>query len=1346
MGLTRRPGSFQFIGDGSDDLTGASAGNAGASFAMQPLPNPGDSSTSGIHDVVFIDSRVPDIEDLLNGLKPGEMAFVIDSGSDGLNQIAAILKSRHLNNLAGIQIVSHGTSGALELGATTLNGSNLSGHAGALAGIGAALVRGGDLSLYACDVAQGRAGQQFIADLSKFAGGVNIAASTHVIGLTAGGENWTLDAFTGAPVTAASIPFTAQARANFQGVLILPPPQIYNPDNVVTAAGTGAIALDIAAPTDVGDANTPTITLNDVPTYGTVQYFNGSAFVAATSGTILTPAELASLEYIPPASGEFGGQTISYTAADGAASVQGTIAITVVADDTGPASLYFSAFGGTGNNGNPDLYTLNASGNPVAKPLNVANGSFAGEDGGFFQFAGNLYFNANGTATSDTEALYKLDPSGTVTAVSAGANNADGFFDAISEESANFTEFDGSLYFGALVNTGGQVVKLNADGSSQVITLDLNSESFAGLNGGFVEFNGDLYFSAITTTTNGFGPDLIQLDPNGNVTEISTRIPANAAFGSNAGEDGGFYVFNNTLYFNATSDTLGDPLFELTAGSITPVPVDPTGNVLSHTGIASGFHQFDGSLYFNEQSGALFDDTLFKLDAGGTLTPLTFFNGTTQETLENAGALGGFVDFAGSTYFVANTAGEGTQLFQLDGSGTITEITDTQGGAFDDTLPGNFIVFAGNLYFDAYDSGGDSLYKLAPGTTTPTVAYSDSITQAGVDGGFQVVNGSLYFSAYSTDGYQLVQLNADGTTRIIDIAPPVNNSFDTPGNTNALGVFPNNVIIGPAGNDILVGGTADETIVGGPGNNMLEGRGGNDTLIGGGGTNDFVFSAAGPANVDTVTNYSLAHGDTLDVSALVDTNFTAQSSATEFVRLTASGSNDLLLQVDPGGGVGGHVWEDVAILEDANVLAVNQVTAFLGGADYTITQSFSPTIAGTLAGQTTVSEVPVKPFSGVTITDVNNGGTDPDTLSITFSGGGTLAGTGLSGSNGSYSLTGTAASITTELDALSFTPVTGVPNTQATTTFTLGVNDGIDPVVTDSTTSVVTKYPSPSFDFTGGHASGVLLQSGSNLIDWSLSNGSYSGYNPIGNTLGFGTIGTGDFNADGTTDILLQDGSGNMIDWLLNNGQYASYAPIGNANVSGFNVVRLGDVNGDGTSDILLENGSGALGDWIVQNGTYSSYNGIGNTLGYNIIGTGDFNGDGTTDVLLQDAAGNVIDWTMEKGTFSGWNQIANPTTVGYGVVGTGDFNGDGTTDILLENGGNLIDWTIQNGQWAAWNQIGNTSGYNVVGTGDYNGDGTSDILLQNASGNVIDWIMQNGQFSTLHEIGSAGAFAVVNK
>src|SRR5262249_48273459 len=121
-------------------------------------------STLGAKRVVFIDSRVPDVQDLLDGLAPDERAFVLDPAGDGLEQIADILASYNLTDLESISIVSHGASGELELGSSLITDANLPGSANALAEIGAALAPAGAIQLYGCDVAQGAAGRQFIND------------------------------------------------------------------------------------------------------------------------------------------------------------------------------------------------------------------------------------------------------------------------------------------------------------------------------------------------------------------------------------------------------------------------------------------------------------------------------------------------------------------------------------------------------------------------------------------------------------------------------------------------------------------------------------------------------------------------------------------------------------------------------------------------------------------------------------------------------------------------------------------------------------------------------------------------------------------------------------------------------------------------------------------------------------------------------------------------------------------------------------------------------------------------------------------------------------------------------
>ena len=102
--------------------------------------------------------------------------------------------------------------------------------------------------------------------------------------------------------------------------------------------------------------------------------------------------------------------------------------------------------------------------------------------------------------------------------------------------------------------------------------------------------------------------------------------------------------------------------------------------------------------------------------------------------------------------------------------------------------------------------------------------------------------------------------------------------------------------------------------------------------------------------------------------------------------------------------------------------------------DVTVTPA-PPAITGAVANQTTTSEAPVHPFSGVTISDL--GGTE--SLTITVGGaGGALSGAGLvGGTKGVYTLSGIANAITSKLDALIFTPNAGNPGSTSMTTFTL---------------------------------------------------------------------------------------------------------------------------------------------------------------------------------------------------------------------------------------------------------------------------------------------------------------------
>src|SRR5208282_440343 len=129
----------------------------------------------------------------------------------------------------------------------------------------------------------------------------------------------------------------------------------------------------------------------------------------------------------------------------------------------------------------------------------------------------------------------------------------------------------------------------------------------------------------------------------------------------------------------------------------------------------------------------------------------------------------------------------------------------------------------------------------------------------------------------------------------------------------------------------------------------------------------------------------------------------------------------------------------------------------------------APTITGTVAGQPTTGETPLDPFATAIIGDPNSGATD--TLTITLSGAGAtgiLSGSGLTSTGeGVYTLTGTAASITTELKALVFTPAAEPPGS-TTTTFTLSdLSSDYATATVNNTTTVIDSVAAAAPTITG---------------------------------------------------------------------------------------------------------------------------------------------------------------------------------------------------------------------------------------------------------------------------------------
>ena len=220
-------------------------------------------------ELVIFDASVDNVQQLIEGIKPGIDWVVLNRNQDGIEQISYILAN--YSEIKTLHIISHGAPGCLFLGNTQLNLETLEGYTTQLQswfappapqlwgskppspqlwgskdsqpaivqsppcfktliyqsphywGFGGRDLGAEDLGgkkpsllLYGCNVAAGDAGEEFINKLHSLTG-ATIAASSTPVGSIVQGGNWNLDVTT-APLTVESA-FQAETLAAYTGLL-----------------------------------------------------------------------------------------------------------------------------------------------------------------------------------------------------------------------------------------------------------------------------------------------------------------------------------------------------------------------------------------------------------------------------------------------------------------------------------------------------------------------------------------------------------------------------------------------------------------------------------------------------------------------------------------------------------------------------------------------------------------------------------------------------------------------------------------------------------------------------------------------------------------------------------------------------------------------------------------------------------------------------------------------------------------------------------------------------------------------------------------------------------------------
>jgi serralysin len=186
-------------------------------------------------------------------------------------------------------------------------------------------------------------------------------------------------------------------------------------------------------------------------------------------------------------------------------------------------------------------------------------------------------------------------------------------------------------------------------------------------------------------------------------------------------------------------------------------------------------------------------------------------------------------------------------------------------------------------------------------------------------------------------------------------------------------------------------------------------------------------------------------------------------------------------------------------------------------------------------------------------------------------------------------------------------------------------------------------------DFNDDGRSDVLWRnSNGSLVEWAMNGSTITASQTItyqGNAVApdhsWSVVGIGDFNGGPNSDLLWRSSSGALVDWAMNGSQVVSSQSVTFQNTvaqpdSSWSLAGIGDFNGDGTEDILWRSTNGSLVDWAMNGSTIASSQGltyqgtaVAPDASWNIAEVGDFNGDGRQDILWRGSNGALMDWAM---------------------------------------------------------------------------------------------------------------------